>query len=154
MNNEHVYIYIARSTFSLPVTLNNSFHRKFRAIFGVPPYICVSIWTQLQDGLNQGSEKKHLLWCLHHMKVYSTENVNCAIWGCDEKTFRKWSWYFIGKISLINIVSFFSIIILFFYFSCISSYQHILFLDFLGKSEEFGPIFIWIKKGVCKCRWN
>jgi hypothetical protein len=33
------------------------------------------------------------------LKLYLPENVNAAMTGPDEKTFRKWSWLVVGLIS-------------------------------------------------------
>jgi hypothetical protein len=40
-----------------------------------------------------------ILWALLLLKLYLPENVNAAMTGPDEKTFRKWSWLVVGLIS-------------------------------------------------------
>jgi hypothetical protein len=46
------------------------------------------------------AERKHLLWALVFLKVYATEEIHCAIAGWpNADTFRKYSWYFVRKIS-------------------------------------------------------
>lgn len=42
---------------------------------------------------------------LHNLKVQSLNKMNSSIWGCDEKTLRKWAWYFILKLLKLKIVS-------------------------------------------------
>lgn len=80
-------------------------YRKFRAFFGVSPYTCEILWISIQNK-RQNTEIKHLLWCLFFLKRYNTENVNAAIIGVDEKTFRLWTWYFIEKIAELDVVFF------------------------------------------------
>lgn len=52
------------------------------------------------DVQDSAADLTHLLWALVFLKVYSTEEVHCRIVGWPSpKTFRKWSWYFVGKIA-------------------------------------------------------
>lgn len=92
-------------------SINNSNltgYRKFRAFFGVSPFTCEVLWISIKNK-RPGSEIKHLLWCLLFLKCYNIENVNAAIIGVDEKTFRLWTWYFVEMISELNVVfSYFS----------------------------------------------
>lgn len=74
---------------------------RFRACFGVSSEIAAEIWNLIEPSVDEpGAAPKHLLWALVFMKVYSTEEIHCAIvnWPSD-RTFRKWSWYFIAKIA-------------------------------------------------------
>jgi hypothetical protein len=41
----------------------------------------------------------HLLWALMFLKQYNKEEVNASMAGCDEKTFRLWSWLVIRVIA-------------------------------------------------------
>ena len=46
---------------------------------------------------------KHLLWALHFMKTYKTEEVLASTLGhCDESTLRKWIWIFIEAIAALK----------------------------------------------------
>lgn len=83
--------------------------RRIRAFFGAPTSIISNIWNlvwvklskQESDSIiDDGVQFKYLLYALVFMKVYSTEEVHCSIvdWP-STKTFRKWSWYFVKKIS-------------------------------------------------------
>jgi len=82
--------------------------RRFHAFFGTTPFICSLLWALIQPRtcMPRGYEPKHLMWALLFLKVYATEPVHRRLAGCpDEKTFRKWAWYFIHGIArLENIV--------------------------------------------------
>ena len=42
----------------------------------------------------------HLLWALHFMKNYETESEGATNFDCvDEKTLRKWVWFYVTGIS-------------------------------------------------------
>ena len=77
-------------------------NRRFIALFGVPSEIVADLWNRISDQapLADGSQPKHLLWSLVHLKVYGTEEVNCALVGWPSaKTFSKWAWYFVKRIA-------------------------------------------------------
>lgn len=78
--------------------------RRFRALFGVSPACAGAVWGMLQGRIMQGALPLHLLWGLHFLKHYSLEAVNALVWRCDEKTHRKWSWYFVHCIAHLPIV--------------------------------------------------
>ena len=80
-------------------------YRKFRAYFETTPLVCVSIWERLSNTRPQGSVPQHLLWALLHLKQYCIENINAALVGVTEKTFRKWSHIFIPLISNLPVVT-------------------------------------------------
>jgi hypothetical protein len=73
--------------------------RKFRATFGTSPAICSLLWGMLLPGTTRGAKPVHLLWGLMLLKLYNSESAHCNIAGVDEKTFRKWSWFFIDAIA-------------------------------------------------------
>lgn len=75
--------------------------QRFRSFFGAPPFIVVDVWNRIEETIDApGAHPRHLLWALVFLKVYQTEDVHCCIvgWPCKE-TYRKWSWYFIEKMS-------------------------------------------------------
>jgi hypothetical protein len=78
-------------------------HRRIIAFFGAPPLVMAKVWELLMevDGpWPNTTTKKHLLWGLHMMKVYASEEVLSANVGAiDEKTYRKWSKLFILELS-------------------------------------------------------
>lgn len=74
---------------------------KFRACFGAPSGVVADMWNRIEPTIDEsGAHPKHLLWALVFLKVYSTEEIHCSIVGWPStRTFRKWSWYFVKKIS-------------------------------------------------------
>jgi hypothetical protein len=78
--------------------------RRFLATFGVAPVVCLTIWNLLVEtgNLPPGSFEYHLLWGLMFLKLYCSESIHAALVGCDEKTFRKWSWAFVDGISFLK----------------------------------------------------
>ena len=79
--------------------------RRFRGMFGVSPETCASLWNMIGENAPSRSFPTHLLWALLFLKCYATEHVNSVVAGVDEKTFRKWSWTFVGLLSDMKIVS-------------------------------------------------
>lgn len=84
--------------------------KRIRALFGAPSFIIANIWNRIWYQLRPDEKDnvckkgdpqfQYLLYALVFLKVYASEEVHCSIvgWPCV-KTFRKWSWYFIKKIS-------------------------------------------------------
>ena len=75
------------------------FNRRFKSFFGTIPEICSRIWNLLEGHHNSYSKPKHLLFALHFLKCYDTEEINSAFFAVDEKTFRKWNWFYIPLIA-------------------------------------------------------
>ena len=77
--------------------------RRFRACFGAPSNIVAALWNLIVARGNideSGAHPKHLLWALVHLKTYSTIEIHCSIVGWPSaKTFAKWSWYFVERLS-------------------------------------------------------
>lgn len=78
--------------------------RRFRSLFGVSAEVTAILWNILHPTLDQYARPVQLLWTLYFLKQYSPEHNNAYLWGCTEKTFRKWCWYFINKISKLKLV--------------------------------------------------
>ena len=73
---------------------------RFRSLFGVSSRITANIWNRVVPSVNGQAHPKHLLWALVFLKVYSSEEVQCAIVGWpDVKCFCKWLWYFITRVA-------------------------------------------------------
>ena len=81
-----------------------------RSVFGVPCSMIAIIWNKIWEKLGPDEKDdvckkgtpqcKYLLYALLLLKVYSSEEVHCSIVGWPTaKTFRKWSWFFVRKIS-------------------------------------------------------
>ena len=76
-------------------------HRKFRAGFGVSPKVCSIVWREIDEDYHK-LEREHLLWALHFLKVYSTENVLTSVFSVDEKTYRNIIFKVIDSISILT----------------------------------------------------
>ena len=76
--------------------------QRFCAMFGTSPDICSLLWDLLDPTTTMPNEVRavHLLWGLMFLKLYASEAVHCAIsGGVDEKTFCKWSWFFVSGLA-------------------------------------------------------
>ncbi len=81
-------------------------HRMFEGLFGLTPHVTSITWNLLLQCLPQARTPRQLLWSLLFLKSYATEDVNCAIVRVDEKTYRKWTWFFVDLIDNLAIVSY------------------------------------------------
>lgn len=68
--------------------------RSFRAHTGTTPDVCSLIWNRISANEQRSSymQPVHLLWALHFLKVYSTEDVIVSRLDTTRKTYRKWVW--------------------------------------------------------------
>ena len=80
-------------------TSSVTFIRRFKSFFGTIPEICSRIWNLLEGHHHPSSKPKHLLFSLHFLKCYDTEENNAKFFCVDEKTFRKWSWFYFPLIA-------------------------------------------------------
>lgn len=80
--------------------------RRFRALYGTSESICSNVWEHLRRNLVNNSKPLYLLFAFAFLKIYATESIFHTIFKVDEDTFRKWSRYFVKKISEIPNVSF------------------------------------------------
>jgi hypothetical protein len=89
-----------------------AFLRRFKAHFGVSPFIASCIWNRMLDENTLPTLKarpmmpKHLLWALMFLKLYSTEEVLCRKCGTTEKTFRRRVWLMLCSIATLDVVSY------------------------------------------------
>jgi hypothetical protein len=95
----------------LPPNSNSVFTRRWMSAFGAPPIVCCILWNKMDPfkTMPRGVEPKHLLWGLHFLAVYDTEeNSSQRVGQVDEKTFRKWAHLFVKAISYLEseVVSF------------------------------------------------
>jgi hypothetical protein len=71
--------------------------RDFVARYGVTPQVVNDIW---HAGDFAGEvQPKHLLWACLLLRVYATESVLAGMVGVTRKSFRKWAWKCIHKVS-------------------------------------------------------
>jgi hypothetical protein len=79
--------------------------RRFHSFFGVSPGTVSLVWEMLcrsgwpEKGSVRAPKPIHLLWSLRLLKSYNTEESHAAEAGVDEKTFRKWSWFYLEGIA-------------------------------------------------------
>jgi hypothetical protein len=104
--NPHNDMLLSASGFlriSMPIvccTAHRKSHKRFCATFGMPPRLVALVWKcLLNDGfLNHLGPRSikpvHLLWSLYFLRCYNIEQINGMTVGCDEKTFRKWAWFY------------------------------------------------------------
>ena len=104
---------VAKETLCWPQTRkweSRDLNERYRSFFGAPRSVIADVWNRVWDKLEpdekdevckKGTPQCHyLLYALVLLKVYSSEQVHCAMVGWPSvKTFRKWSWYFVKKIS-------------------------------------------------------
>jgi len=92
---------------------NKRMKRRFNSSFGLEPELCKVVWDALIESSYVGSNPrpKHFFWTLHFLKVYATEENNASHVGADEKTFRKWVWFYAECIANLerNVVSAFEL---------------------------------------------
>ena len=68
--------------------------RVFLSLFGVTSNVVSQLWNLLENQRSRpkGFTTTHLLWTMCFLKVYGREETLCTLFGCDEKTMRKWVW--------------------------------------------------------------
>lgn len=71
--------------------------------FGTTPLICCTLWlmmsAKLGNNMLRGACPKKLLWALLFLKTYAFEGTRKTICKADQKTIRKWTWYFIHQVA-------------------------------------------------------
>jgi hypothetical protein len=73
---------------------------RFKSLFGANSKVITVIWKEIQNHIDEDIFRKHLLYGLLFMKVYSTEEVHCAIVGWPSvKTFREKAWHIVECIA-------------------------------------------------------
>lgn len=69
--------------------------RTFRSLFGVSQDVCCLVWEWCWEHKRRpprGLNPIHVLWALHFLKSYNTEDENATWAHTTRKTFRKWVW--------------------------------------------------------------
>jgi hypothetical protein len=76
---------------------------RFIAFFGIEPTYCSMVWKLIVDSvstqLKSKPKEEHLLWALMFLRRYDTHWILANNAGCDEKTFIKWSWFYVEAIA-------------------------------------------------------
>jgi hypothetical protein len=77
---------------------------RFMSLYGTEPQVVALVWDMLPDAVKKknGCHPKHLLWMLNFLKAYDTSLNNATRFHCDEKTFRKWTWYMLESIERLH----------------------------------------------------
>ena len=76
--------------------------RRFRTAFGCCSRVCSLAWLLVVDGWTNCPKQATqiwFLWALSWLKTYNIEANMASNCGVDEKTFRKWAWFFIQELS-------------------------------------------------------
>ena len=71
---------------------------RFRTNFGTSPFVCHRLWNLLNP-IDDDVGPCHLLWTLFFIKLYLPLRSCASIAKIDEKTFTKWVWDFLQRIS-------------------------------------------------------
>ncbi len=89
---------MGKTNFHLCTDLNL---RTFKEHFGVNPKVLARclILMERHTTSTLNIQPEHLLWACIFMKVYSTEAIHAGLVNCSMKTFRKWVWATIQRIS-------------------------------------------------------
>jgi len=112
--------------------------RRFMAHFGLDPRMVSIVWQHLAAsgwlhfaGV-RGAKPEHFLWCLHWFKCYDTEEICAACFGCDEKMFQKWVWFYAEGIANLSssVVSFRNDLAVFLFCSLVLLISCCFFLQF------------------------
>jgi hypothetical protein len=73
---------------------------RFLGLFGAPSVVIAEIWQRIVPMVEEKTYRKHLLWGLLFLKVYSTEEVHCALVGHPtKKEFRQKSWHIVEMVA-------------------------------------------------------
>ena len=76
--------------------------RRWKSWFGVTPEIAAEVWCLLKvDWTNNltSPNPEHLLWALSLLKTYKREAEHASEFRVDEKTFRKWAFFYLEGIA-------------------------------------------------------
>ena len=76
--------------------------RRWKSWFGVTPEIAAEVWCLLKvDWTNNltSPNPEHLLWALSLLKTYKKETDYASEVCADEKTFRKWAFFYLEGIA-------------------------------------------------------
>jgi AraC-like DNA-binding protein len=99
---------VAKEKFNL-VNYNDTdwFLRRFRSLFGCSPKVLTALFNTLlkQNLISTSAKVQHLMWALAFLKSYNTESYFAMTYRVSEKTIRKWIWFFLERISQLDVVS-------------------------------------------------
>ena len=77
-----------------------------KSLIGTSYDVCSEIWNLINPTEKtdlRGAHPKHLFWALLFLKSYCTEPIlTRVVGGVDAKTYRDWSWKFVGEIAALK----------------------------------------------------
>lgn len=98
------------------------FRIRFHDSFGCSIFFARKLWKRIMKFKNgqimRGACFKHLLWALFFINHYGKEAAMKSVIHHDEKTIRKWTWYFINALadlvpSVVSSLVYLSLLLLF-----------------------------------------
>ena len=92
-----------------PFSSDKIWERRFRSHFGTTVSVAAQLWGMVR--VPQGSNPKHLLFCLLFLKRYDCEEASSALCQVDECPFRKWAWYYNRQIAELEVVSAYTLLL-------------------------------------------
>lgn len=115
-------------------------HRRFKAWYGIDWKVMSVVWYLLRSirwmkKLKRKPNPIHLLWALSFLKGYQKEEEHAADVGKQEKTFRKWAWFYAEGIAKLvsRVVSFLN----YYYYSYNFSYLFIIIFRKIKLQNRF-----------------
>lgn len=82
--------------------------RRFKCFYGALPTSCMQIWEDLKNKLDiehrlpPNANLDHFFMALRFLRLYEEMSVIAGIFGLNEKTAGKWTWYYVERISLLK----------------------------------------------------
>ena len=95
----------AQSSLSFPSSWESQKEKDkvYKSNVGCTTIIIAAIWNEIKDFVTKDIYRKHLIWALVYLKVYSIEYIHRRIVGWpDAKTFREKYWYIVEYIADLN----------------------------------------------------
>ena len=87
-------------------TMSLALDDRFKSHFGALPDICADIWYRLDPSTlpEEQAKVEYLLWALFLLRQYPKETIGATIaGGVHEQTWRNHVWYFVDRISLLEV---------------------------------------------------
>jgi hypothetical protein len=83
-------------------------YSRFKSWFGSQPVVYAQIWEDLlttdiaEARILPKDDLDYFLMALHFLKGYDTEGERSGNFQLNEKTLRKWTWYFVEKMAALK----------------------------------------------------
>src|SRR4051812_8623543 len=79
-----------------------TWERLVKSHFGASLDVVLALNNHLN--LHSPGDREHLLWALHFLTVYNSENVSARFWKVTEKTYRKYLRPVVNQIAALTLV--------------------------------------------------